>query len=86
MAEITSSKIICQERAGTLFTGALEDEANLNGTPAVTCEVVSHNGWVEKGSPERSYHQMRTFLDYVGIELVGLSSVLSPDPESSKYL
>jgi uncharacterized protein len=69
MAEITSSKIICQEKAGTLFTGALEDEANLAGIPAVTCEVVSNNGWVEKGSPVHSYHQMRTFLDYTGIKI-----------------
>jgi predicted deacylase len=75
IAEITSSKIICQKKAGTLFTGALEDEANLSGTPAVTCEVVSNNGWVEKGSPERSYHQMRTFLDYAGIEITGINSV-----------
>ncbi|HNR25786.1 MAG TPA: succinylglutamate desuccinylase/aspartoacylase family protein [Methanobacteriaceae archaeon] len=80
MAQITSSKIICQEKAGTLFTGALEDEANLKGIPAVTCEVVSKNGWVDKGSPEHSYHQMRTFLDYVGVELVGLQSVFPPDP------
>lgn len=75
IAENTSSKIICQENAGTLFTGALEDEANLSGTPAVTCEVVSNNGWVERGSPERSYHQMRTFLDYAGFKLMELTDV-----------
>jgi predicted deacylase len=69
IADITSSKVICQEKAGTLFTGALEDESNLAGTPAVTCEVVSNNGWVGKGSPERSYLQMRTFLDYNGIKI-----------------
>lgn len=69
LSETTSSKIICQEKAGTLFKGALEDEANLAGIPAVTCEVVSNNGWVEKGSPEHSYHQMRKFLDYVGIKI-----------------
>ncbi|MEN6329893.1 MAG: succinylglutamate desuccinylase/aspartoacylase family protein [Methanobacteriaceae archaeon] len=80
IAEITSSKIICQERAGTLFTGALEDEANLAGTPAVTCEVVSNNGWVNKGSPESSYLQMRAFLDYSGIRIPEILS----NPENSR--
>lgn len=63
----TSSKIICHSNAGTLYTGALEDECNLSGIPAVTCEVVSHNNKVDPGSHERSYLQMMAYLDYFNI-------------------
>jgi uncharacterized protein len=60
----TSSKVISQERAGTLYGGALEDELNIIGIPAVTCEVVSRNGKVDSGSVERSLLQMKSFLKY----------------------
>ena len=60
----TSSKIIAQKKAGALYGGALEDELNINGIPAVTCEVVSRNGRVDSGSVERSFIQMKSFLDY----------------------
>ncbi len=63
----TSSKVICHERAGTLYSGALEDECNLRGTAAVTCEVVSENCNVNPGSPERSYLQMISYLKYFEI-------------------
>lgn len=63
----TSSKVISQEKAGKLYGGALEDELNLNGIPAVTCEVVSRNGRVDSGSIERSLLQMESFLDYYNI-------------------
>jgi uncharacterized protein len=63
----TSSKIISQERAGTLYGGALEDELNLSGIPAVTCEVVSQNGRIDPGSIMRSYLQMQAFLEYFNI-------------------
>lgn len=63
----TSSKIISQERAGTLYGGALEDELNISGIPAVTCEVVSRNGRIDSGSVERSILQMKSFLDYFSI-------------------
>lgn len=65
----TKSKIICHKNAGTLYKGALEDECNLSNIPAVTCEVVSHNGKVDPGSYERSYMQMRTYMGYFGIEI-----------------
>lgn len=65
----TKSKIICHKNAGTLYKGALEDECNLSNIPAVTCEVVSHNDKVDKGSHERSYLQMLAYLSYFGIEL-----------------
>ncbi|MGZ7136245.1 MAG: succinylglutamate desuccinylase, partial [Methanobacterium sp.] len=58
ITEATSSKMICHDEAGRLYNGALEDECNLNGIPAVTCEVVSRNGMVDKDSHKRSYLQM----------------------------
>ncbi len=63
----SSSKVISQEKAGTLYGGALEDELNINGIPAVTCEVVSRNGRVDSGSVERSLMQMKSFLKYFNI-------------------
>lgn len=63
----TSSKVISQEKAGTLYGGALEDELNLSGIPAVTCEVVSRNGKVDSGSVERSLMQMKSFLNYFNV-------------------
>jgi hypothetical protein len=63
----TSSKIISQERAGKLYGGALEDELNIQGIPAVTCEVVSRNGKLDSGSVERSLLQMNSFLNYFNI-------------------
>ncbi|SCG86662.1 succinylglutamate desuccinylase/aspartoacylase family protein [Methanobacterium congolense] len=63
----TKSKLLLHEHAGTLYSGALEDECNLMGTPAVTCEVVSENCQVNPGSPERSYRQMLSYLRYFKI-------------------
>jgi uncharacterized protein len=63
----TFSKIISQDKAGTLYGGALEDELNLSGIPAVTCEVVSQNGKIDSGSIKRSYLQMQAFLGYFNI-------------------
>ena len=60
----TSSKVICHKNAGSLYSGAIEDECNLNGIAAVTCEVVTENCEVKLGSPERSYLQMLSFLNY----------------------
>lgn len=63
----TSSQIISQEHAGTLYGGAMEDECNLAGFPAVTCEVVSHNNRVDPGSQKSSYLQMMAYLSYFEI-------------------
>lgn len=63
----TSSKLISHDEAGRLYNGALEDECNLRGIPAVTCEVVSRNGVVDKNSPQRSYLQMESYLKYFKI-------------------
>jgi predicted deacylase len=63
----TQSKVICHKNAGSLYSGAIEDECNLKRTAAVTCEVVSENCEVAPGSPERSYLQMISYLKYFGI-------------------
>jgi predicted deacylase len=63
----TSSKVIVHESAGTLYKGALEDESNIRGVPAVTCEVVSSNGNVDTGSSKRSLLQMKAYLEYFNI-------------------
>jgi predicted deacylase len=67
ITEATSSKMICHKEAGMLYNGALEDECNLEGIPAITCEVVSRNGLVTDKSPERSYLQMKSYLKYFDI-------------------
>jgi uncharacterized protein len=63
----TSSRIICHNVAGTYYSGALEDECNLSGIPAVTCEVVSQDNKLDPGSQERSYLQMETYLEYFDV-------------------
>jgi uncharacterized protein len=67
ITETTLSKVICHNNAGSLYGGAMEDESNLKGTAAVTCEVVSENCEVTPGSPEKSYNQMISYLKYFGI-------------------
>jgi uncharacterized protein len=67
ITKVTSSKVICHNNAGSLYGGAIEDESNLKGTAAVTCEVVSENCEVRPGSPERSYNQMISYLKYFGV-------------------
>ncbi len=63
----TSSKILCHNIAGAMYSGALEDECNLRYMAAVTCEVVSENSTVRSGSSERSYSQMISYLKYFDI-------------------
>lgn len=64
ITDANSSKMICHQEAGALYNGALEDECNLTGIPAITCEVVSRNGIVEGKSSKRSYIQMKSYLEY----------------------
>ena len=63
----TSSELICYNAAGTMYNGALEDECNIRGIPAVTCEVVSENGEVTPGSTQKSLMQMESYLKYFKI-------------------
>jgi len=67
ITEVSSSKMICHDEAGRLYNGALEDECNLNGIPAVTCEVVSRNGLVDRNSHKRSFLQMESYLKYFNL-------------------
>ncbi|MCC7557733.1 MAG: succinylglutamate desuccinylase/aspartoacylase family protein [Methanobacteriaceae archaeon] len=64
ISENTPSELIFYKNAGLYYKGAFEDECNLAGIPAVTCEVVSENGVVDPGSPKKSYNQMMSFLNY----------------------
>ena len=59
--------ILNYTNAGESFKGALEDECNLNGIPAVTCEVLSPIGVADLKSSERSLTQMFSFLKYFKI-------------------
>lgn len=52
------------KRAGAEYPGALEDEVNLKGIPAVTCEVLSPHGKIKKGSVSKSLLMMKTLLKY----------------------
>ncbi|MBQ6099792.1 MAG: succinylglutamate desuccinylase/aspartoacylase family protein [Methanobrevibacter sp.] len=60
------SDVISFDFAGSSYKGAVEDVCNLNGVPAVTCEVLSPFSNVAQGSVDKSLAQMRSFLDYFG--------------------
>lgn len=64
ISEEVGSKIIENGKAGFPFKGAIEDECNLCGVPAITCEVLSPFGSIKKGSIERSFLQMKSFLSF----------------------
>ena len=61
------SEMISFDYAGLSYKGAVEDVCNLNGVPAITCEVLCPFGNVASGSVEKSFSQMKSFLDYFGI-------------------
>lgn len=63
------SEMIAFDYAGESYKGAVEDVCNLKGIPAVTCEVLCPFSNVVKGSVETSLSQMKSFLDYFGINL-----------------
>ena len=55
--------------AGDPYAGAIEDMANLQGIPSVTCEVLTNHRAIEYGSPEMSFNMMRSFLKYFGVDI-----------------
>ena len=57
-------KIKIYKKAGVEYPGALEDEVNLKGIPAVTCEVISPHGKIKKGSVSKSLLMMKTLMKY----------------------
>ena len=67
ISERVGSEKILYPSAGVPFKGALEDEANLIQIPAVTCEVLSAIGYSNEKICQRSYLQMKAFLEYFGI-------------------
>ena len=60
----TGSSSIIYNRAGTEYPGSLEDYCNLNSITSVTCEVKTAHGTIVKGSVEKSYKMMKSFLAY----------------------
>lgn len=67
IARDVGCEVISYDSAGASYKGAVEDVCNLRGIPAVTCEVLSPFRKVAEGSVERSFAQMKSFLDYFGI-------------------
>ncbi len=67
IADKMGSDSIKYSKAGIPFKGALEDEANLAGIPAVTCEIFAPTSFASKKDYERSLLQMKVFLEYFGI-------------------
>jgi hypothetical protein len=61
------SEIISFDFAGSSYKGAVEDVCNLKKIPAVTCEVLCPFASVGKGTVEKSFAQMESFLSYFGL-------------------
>lgn len=61
------SRLIPFDYAGSSYKGAVEDVCNLRGIPAITAEVLCPFANVGKGTVEKSYLQMESFLSYFGI-------------------
>ena len=57
-------KHVIYKKAGAEYPGAMEDEVNLKGIPAVTCEVLSPHGKIKKGAIKKSLLMMKTLLKY----------------------
>ena len=61
------SEIISFDFAGSSYKGAVEDVCNLKKIPAVTCEVLCPFGNVGRGTVDKSFAQMKSFLNYFGM-------------------
>lgn len=67
ISQDVGSEMIPFDFAGSSYKGAIEDICNLRGVPAVTCEVLCPFGNVAGGSVEKSFAQMKSFLNYFGL-------------------
>ena len=67
IASSVGCQLIIYDSAGILYNGALEDECNKIGIPAVTCDVVSPFGFMAPNSYKRSLLQMFKFLSFFNI-------------------
>jgi hypothetical protein len=63
----TNSLLLTYDRAGVDYPGAVEDMSNLEGIPAVTCEVLSTHGTTNSETIDRSFNQMLSFLGYANV-------------------
>lgn len=59
--------LITYKKAGVEYPGALEDECNLHGIPAVTCEVLEPHGTLSSNKLSKSYNEMMALLIYYHI-------------------
>jgi predicted deacylase len=59
--------VISFDYSGSTYRGAVEDVCNLKGIPAITAEVLCPFANVARGSVERSFAQMKSFLSYFGV-------------------
>ena len=67
ISQNVGSEVISFDFAGLTYKGAVEDVCNLKKIPAITGEVLCPFASVGAGTVERSYAQMKSFLDYFGI-------------------
>ena len=67
IAQNVGCDVLSFDFAGSSYKGAVEDVCNLKAVPAITCEVLCPFASIGVGTVERSYAQMRSFLDYFGI-------------------
>ena len=67
--------------AGDPYAGAIEDYANILGTPAVTCESLSNHRAIEYGAPEMSFNEMLAFLRYFGFDIDEMIDIKLNDSE-----
>ncbi|MCL2116593.1 MAG: succinylglutamate desuccinylase/aspartoacylase family protein [Methanobrevibacter sp.] len=64
ISKLTGHAYKNEYQAAKSYPGALEDNLNLKGIPAVTCEVKTPHGKIASGSVSASYKQMVAFLKY----------------------
>ncbi|WP_458455864.1 hypothetical protein [Methanobrevibacter sp.] len=77
----TGYQIKKYKMAGVPYAGAIEDYANILGTPAVTCESLSNHRAIEYGTPEMSFNEMRAFLKYFGWDIDEIIDINLNDSE-----
>ena len=61
------SEFIAYSNAGGSYKGAIEDESNLRGIPAITGEVLCPFGKAQPTAIKQSFLQMKSFLSYFGV-------------------
>lgn len=67
ISESIGSKFLSFSHAGKAYNGAIEDECNLIGVPAITAEVLCPFNKANNIAIERSLLQMKSFLNYFNI-------------------